>query len=304
MSLTAERQALHHKIACAEYQQPHDYWRLQSPHGPTSDIKDELERRGYSTGNIKDPAWLRESLIRSNMGQTSYVLCTNDELRGYIAARKIDSKALISPRRKGFRSELIELLDKADQNPQFHKFMDLPPEIRNRIYDMYYKAFEKPLHTPAQPPLVLASSQLRREALQLFYNTFTFVVTFELQSMRNYTQDTAKQLDLTIPHRLRAFFTSLMPANLAAIRTLQFRACDSRIPRGRGHYTIYHEFEIKLPQHEGGNIEADFGKAQARERTVLEQQVWPVLTEMSSRPGGIQFTVDDVWKLRRAMNWI
>ncbi|KAI5359876.1 hypothetical protein Slin15195_G117360 [Septoria linicola] len=64
-------------------------------------------------------------------------------------------------------------------NPHtFHRFLDLPPELRNRIYETYFAEFKTPLYAPSQPPITKVSRQLRAETLAMFYGSSTFRIAF------------------------------------------------------------------------------------------------------------------------------
>lgn len=53
-------------------------------------------------------------------------------------------------------------------------FFELPPEIRNMIYEYHFAGYGALSYKHHQPPLTLASSQLRSESLPLFYKCVTF----------------------------------------------------------------------------------------------------------------------------------
>lgn len=93
----------------------------------------------------------------------SYVPYGNDEPREFIPARGINCEHVINKHKKGTRGELVQLLDDADQNPDFPHLMCLPAKIRNNIYRMHFAEFPQPLYAPTQPPLTLTSRQVRRE---------------------------------------------------------------------------------------------------------------------------------------------
>ena len=150
-----------------------DYWKLQTYGGlPVKDMKSILQQRGYDSGSIKDKEDLKLCLQRSDIGLLSYTTLTNNQLRDVIHARRIETNDLAG--KKGNRSELIDILDHADNNRKFDKFTELPPELRNRVYEYYFAAFEAPLHAPKQPPIALVNSLLRAETLPLFYATCVF----------------------------------------------------------------------------------------------------------------------------------
>jgi hypothetical protein len=59
---------------------------------------------------------------------------------------------------------------------EFHKFSELPPELRNRVYTYYFKSMGKVSPRFTLPPLCKASRQLRLESTGLFLEHCTFIV--------------------------------------------------------------------------------------------------------------------------------
>lgn len=93
-----------------------------------------------------------------------------------------------SQNRTPTKTTLVRLLERADDNAQFSRMLDLPPELRVRIYEHYFAnlncCFEfgqesgcVPLrHT--QPPITLASRLLRRESLDVLYGRVALLIEF------------------------------------------------------------------------------------------------------------------------------
>ena len=197
---------------------PNGYWKLNGYRDlSVNDMRDMLEKRGYDPGSIKDKDRLRESLQRADRGLLSYVKRSNDELRGLLSQRGIPNDFESGGR--GSRAELIAKLECADYSRRFERFMNLPPELRTRVYDYYFAYFDKPLHTPVQPPLTLVCSQIRKEALPLFYATCTFDLNLHLrrQSYRNSPYlEKLKMRDDTL-----MWLHSVRPENLADIQHIR-----------------------------------------------------------------------------------
>jgi hypothetical protein len=89
------------------------------------------------------------------------------ELQTFCKARGLPTKAITA-------SRLARALEKADDLITFPRFFDLPAEIRNIIYELFFNALNSFESKHVQPPLTLASSQLRSEALPVFYDCATF----------------------------------------------------------------------------------------------------------------------------------
>lgn len=69
---------------------------------------------------------------------------------------------------------LVRKLEEADDQTTFPRFFELPAEIRNMIYEYHFCGYGAIFYKHHQPPLTLASSQLRSESLPLFYKCVTF----------------------------------------------------------------------------------------------------------------------------------
>jgi hypothetical protein len=90
-----------------------------------------------------------------------------DELQAFCKARGLPTKATTA-------SRLVRILVKADDAATFPRFFDLPAEIRNMIYELFFRDLKSFGNKHVQPPLTLASRQLRAEGLPLFYECATF----------------------------------------------------------------------------------------------------------------------------------
>ena len=63
-------------------------------------------------------------------------------------------------------------LEKADDEATFDRFTELPPEIRQIIFQYYYESLPSNRCAPFkyQPPITMASRMIREESLPLFYD--------------------------------------------------------------------------------------------------------------------------------------
>ena len=97
-------------------------------------------------------------------GLVCYEYCSNAELEKFVADRGIDlvpsefidKKTHGMSRHKLRNVDLIATLKEADDTATFNRFADLPPELRSRIYKMYFEVLELAL-CPAQPPITKVS---------------------------------------------------------------------------------------------------------------------------------------------------
>jgi hypothetical protein len=126
-----------------------------------------LRDRGYECRqNVSRPGVV-DALGRYQRGLISYEGRSVNELQAFCEARGLPAKGTSA-------SRLARALEKADDLATFPRFFDLPAEIRNVIYELHFHGFD-PFRTQyVQPPLTLASRQLRSEALSLFYDCATF----------------------------------------------------------------------------------------------------------------------------------
>lgn len=158
----------HLKWWCARNRGRRSYWKLPCKKHTT--IRDALEimRSGYSSKLAKKERAM-ELLHRHERDLLNYYHCSKAELQSFAASRGLQ-KAQPLPSGK---SDLVDLLEQADDDASFTKLLDLPPELRVRIYELHFEALPS-IHTPVQPPLVQASKLIREESLPVFYQTCRF----------------------------------------------------------------------------------------------------------------------------------
>lgn len=113
---------------------------------------------------------------RKARGITNYGQCLVKELRELrelIHARGIDI-----PQDCVRKEALIAELEKADNEVKFTKFLELPAELRNNVYEKYFESLGDLPLLPHQPPLLLAVRQLREEGMPKYYSHSTFTLGF------------------------------------------------------------------------------------------------------------------------------
>ncbi|KAK3074799.1 hypothetical protein LTR53_002465 [Teratosphaeriaceae sp. CCFEE 6253] len=192
-----------------------DYWKIDDQYYyMAKQLRTMLEDRHYHVGGIKDVGRLEGCLRRSRLGLMSYHNCGNEELRRLIAVRKLND-SITDGLREGDRQELLAILDCADLQPSFHRFLELPPELRNQVYKYYYAECRDVVFAPTQPPLTRCCILVRREALHMFYATRVF--TLQLRRTTNY-HDRCNLLSMG--ERQLLFWHSARPEHIAAITSL------------------------------------------------------------------------------------
>lgn len=105
---------------------------------------------------------------RAARGLLTYDTCRFEELMTFIQARGLDAPG----KHLTWNSELIAELERADEEASFHCFLELPPELRVRLYTYHFTAFETVSIEPA--PIFGTSRLVRQEARPLFYENIRF----------------------------------------------------------------------------------------------------------------------------------
>lgn len=230
-----------------------EYWELERYDNlQAKQMKAMLAERHYEAGSITDKERLKICLQRSDLGLLSYVKYKNNELRDLIKARGIQTD--FSKGNKGQRHELIDVLEHADNNREFRNFTRLPAELRTRVYEYYMADFTEPLTAPKQPPLTLASSLTRKEALPIFYSTRTFQVDLLPPLASRFRATNATKLKIHASSLL--WMQSTWAENLADIQSLRFRCSPFPERDGRFDWLIVgvdltkHELHTRITVHE------------------------------------------------------
>ena len=146
------------------------YWKLglYSYRGKTiKNLIQYLKDEGYECREKISRPGVIDAIGRHQRGLMSYEGCSVDELQAFCKARGLPAKATTA-------SRLARALETADDLATFPRFLDLPAELRNAIYELHFHGFDSFNGEHVQPPLTMASRQLRSETLPLFYDCATF----------------------------------------------------------------------------------------------------------------------------------
>lgn len=111
---------------------------------------------------------------RKERGLLDYGNCSVNELKDFILSRRIKL-----PFGKFPRATFTYVLEKADEERTFNRFLELPRELRDNIYGKYFDALPVLPLKRHQPPLTLVSSLIRKESLPLYYSNCTFTFAFD-----------------------------------------------------------------------------------------------------------------------------
>ena len=297
-------------ITSASYQQT-DYWKLPSYRGySVKEMRELLNQRQYYAGSAKDKGKLSECLRRSDLGLISYVNLSNKDLRQLIEDRDIDTSDVLDGIRMGRRQDLVSLLESADDRPRFRKFLRLPPELRNRIYDFYFAEFEdKPIYAPTQPPLTTSCRTIRSETLQMFYSKCKFAVVFHVPVRWGIRQASL----LSVPSQLLLFLRTTPAKNIALIRKLQFRLYKSDQSHGMASRELNPLvnrvlFDVVVETRSEGRQAVTLDTSNMadwpgsnRQRMKIEQEVSKVVAKIRRRDSKKSVTVDDILSFRKAI---
>lgn len=141
-----------------------------------------LEERNIKVSRETTLERLADLVSRFERGCLNYTSYDANTLEGFAAARSLQDYGNGRLSKKA----LIGVLEHADDNARFERMLELPAELRVRIYEYYCLALGHsfalgPGYVPLehrQPPLTLACRLLRQESLPLFYDTCVLLVDF------------------------------------------------------------------------------------------------------------------------------
>lgn len=134
-----------------------------------------MPNRKYCTAGSKKERVIRLR-HRADRGLPSYDRTNNKELRNIASRRWPNSSTLNETSRR----ELIEMMEQADEEGQkFGRFLELPPELRVRIYELHFESFGT-VYGPSDPPITKVSRVVRQESLALFYQQVRYDMHFEM----------------------------------------------------------------------------------------------------------------------------
>lgn len=192
------------------------YWLLSDPDSflTKASIRTELEDIGYEPKKSASRVDLDALLRHARTDHVCYNKCTLEELKGYALNR-----GLISKKANSGHARLVRLLLIADMNPTFTRFIDLPPQLRVRIYELYMADFTtKSLRHPIDPPLTRTNRLLRSEALPIFYQQCTFCIEIEIDAEPH----PRRQL-LQVQRSSKAFIRALSSLKIRYMRQLEIK---------------------------------------------------------------------------------
>lgn len=157
--------------ACSRQREKGNYWKLRCTKHTTITQARKAMPPLYCPRDAKRDR-VMNLLYRAERGLLSYGYYTKANLQVFVEDRRLQDTIPAT----ATKSEMIAGLEKADDDATFSRFVELPPELRVRIYEYHFHTFGS-VDTPAQPPVTLVSRLLREEALPLFYEIGRFKFT-------------------------------------------------------------------------------------------------------------------------------
>ncbi|CAK3867555.1 Hypothetical predicted protein [Lecanosticta acicola] len=278
------------------YDRPNEYWKFHLPsfiHLSMKQMKQMMDDLGVSYPKSGNKEQITRALFRAQLGLTQYHNCSNTQLRKFIHDRKIDASGVIGGKFIGNHRELVSLLERADEHPQFHKFMDLPAELRNRVYEYHFSDM-RTAYAPAQPPISRASRVLRQESLSMFYSICIFNISFNVSRIRSRHGDSFGA-PLWIPDKHALWLGATPEKHLSQIMHLEIRVIW-------GMNTL-HTFSFDITKGAVKSITVDHNFADASANAKLRSLFDLLLTSISTRKedGEPKLSRDDIYAFRRAI---
>lgn len=163
------------------------YWRFDHESLSCNQLVVELHKQGRKVAKSSHRSELIREANRTDRGELVYEKQNLVDLKRYILQRRLQL-----PQSRNSRNQLVAVLKADDDSKVFSKFLDLPPELRERIYEFYIAGFPRMLEFPSQPTLARTSKLMRKEVLPVFYKQATFRLIFNKPGNR-------KALNLSLP---------------------------------------------------------------------------------------------------------
>lgn len=281
-----------------------DYWKLR----PFRDGNDAVVRKALSARGIKGVTSddrLRKLDSRLQRGLLVYESCSLEELKNFFLNRGVHAGRLSEARSESHaKRNLISRLEAADEDAEFEYFLDLPAELRVRIYECYLSQLRSTTkkHFPGhgygpytQPPLSTVSRLVRKEVLPEFYKVFDLEIEILMTIDRG--EVLAPKLDSA-----QNFMTRAPQETLSHLPVL--RMAGVSLSTG-GPAEI--SWRIKLELHEG-NFKVEIEEATkelfrekiyakqepARVQQVIEGRVEEFVVQRKNANGKIQLHAQDV----------
>ena len=271
------------------------YWRLDERHQSSVSLRDELSAFGFTSTELRIPNYrLQDLLRRVHQGLLCYQRCTEQELLKFARDRNIPQRMSKTWRSDTPKDILVKLLEHADEQLSFTKFLDLPPEVRVRIYELHDEDFDAVLSTPTLPPLARTCKLLQREVSPIFYKRHTFWICYVLRNQHDSGRHVRQDVDTAL------WLFTVSPEYVQNIRSLNVTV---RLPwyplDGDRFYTFHIElsrsskgYSVKMVEREGLEEPRD---------DIIEAEISKLLDLLPSQDGTKTLRLEDIHALRGAI---
>ncbi|KAF7187523.1 hypothetical protein HII31_11147 [Pseudocercospora fuligena] len=252
-------------------------------------MRRDLMHGGYNVPSKADRADLIELCKRMWRDLPDYTQCTSNQLRKFNLDRRLITQAEYDDNHL-HPKQLIRNLKAADENPTFTKFLDLPPELRCKIYDCYTKDFPITLRHPTQPPLARIHPIIRTELLPIFYCSATFKIEL-LEVQKNDSRPKRLHFDKSS----YAWLNNLSDASIAEMHDWELR-----IDNWQWGFDIHFSGDAKETRVESYRCEHHH-RSEAKK---IVKAIEEVLHEVSQREGKLKLKREDLYAIRRILEEI
>jgi len=263
------------------------YWKLSvGDLLNKEDLRAKLYWNNFHALKTTKLARLRILYVRSQRGMRSYEGMSRKELENEVAQRRI---LLPDPCvTMGDLKEELEQYD--DEHNTFHRFLDLPPELRQRIYTEYFNTYDEDDNPKCQPPISYASRIVRREALPLLYECCAFALRTDHVHL-----PFDKPITDVLSPRSAAFIKSLSAPSLGYIRHLRldFFGCDIRLKLDAHDQNDPVSIETPYVVH----LECNSDQAQYARREQMLSDLRALALDVAAREGPLKLRKEDLERM-------
>ncbi|KAK5745185.1 hypothetical protein LTR17_001637 [Elasticomyces elasticus] len=274
---------------CQDMASSRDYWKLENhEHLSIPGAKRILSGRRFYSKTSVSKSRVFALLSRSDRGLYSYERCNSPELRQFCTNRGID----LTARQSAKKSTIVEILELADESVTFSRFMELPPELRLAIYSAHFGTFKKGM-TVVSPPITAVCSQIRAEALPLFYSTYRFGLSADY--------DLCATEPIGLMQATSEIFEAFPQTSLHLVRRLHLEA-DGWPARYNATLTC----DVDLgSEHCASRVEScgvgSYTHERQKESEEASTRVTGILARMAARPEGKKLQQNDIKEILWAL---
>ena len=256
------------------------------------DLRAKLYYNNFHVLKSTKMARSRQLYVRSQRGVRSYEGISRKELEHEIAQRRI----LLPDRWPTMETTKAQLEQYDDEHNTFHRFLDLPPELRERIYTEYFNTYNEDDNPKCQPPISCTSRIVPREALPLFYECCLFSIRAATGIRKELKPigDGQNIIDV-VSSRSAAFMKSISAHNLGRLRWLRlnFLGCEVQLKL----YAENQKDPVVITTPYRIDLECDRDQAQNERRERMMSEVRAIALEVAAREGPLELREGDLERM-------